>query len=332
MAKYIQWLIGAAAAMTAMAGCDPDTGETSDIDDIGDISDIGELDARGFQLNGFQLNGFRLNGFRLNGFRLNGSWLGVPEENAIKLVHAQFTNGPAIMKSWLVGSNLHVMTELGTTLSGPALGGVDLVFDMIKNGQYLAGKHAKILSVKQLAGDAEVWLYDVLVQDENNAWQPLCVDKNNVKTEAILLADVWDPASGQRVAPRPTGSITLACRGAALAKCVEWGYAPWRVKNGVSLADFHQTCTRAMRADYCGDGEPHTVDGVEIHVKDPVGVQKEDPGMPHVVEAEWGPEGALCLNYEHTRMANAYVDCALPACDATKIGTGKLQTGKLNKP
>ena len=322
MARHIQWLLGAAAAaMTALAGCDPD------LIDIGDVGDDGDIAERGMQLNGFQLNSFRLNSFRLNGY-----WLGPSDQNNIKLAQAHFAGGPKITQAWLVGGELHVATELGDEVSGGQLGGAQLVFDMIKDGVYMPGESAKIVSAKLLEGTSDVWLYDLLVQDEKDQWQPLCVDKNNAPTEAILLTDLWDPTTGSRISPRPSGAVTLACRGAALAKCVEWGYAPWRVHDGVSLAETHQACTRAVRADYCGDGTPHTVNGVEIHVKDPLGIQKEDLSIPHVVEAEWGPGGALCLNDENTRLADANVECDLPACDAAFLDKGKLQTGKLTGP
>ena len=259
MSRRILSLLGTAAAMTAMAACDPDLSAGEHIDHI---ADSGEISARGLENNGFLLNGFRLNGFRLNGFRLNGSWLGDSEQNNIKLTLAHFHDGPAISAAWLVGSNLHVKTEPGDLLSGAQLGGAELVFDVIEDGVLTQGRRAKIVSVKPMASDPDVWLYDIKVQDENAVWQPICVDKNDVATQAILLADLWDPETGDRISPRPSGAVTIACRGAALAKCVEWGYAPWQTHDGVSLADSHQACTRAVRADYCGNGTPHTVNGV----------------------------------------------------------------------
>jgi len=301
-----------------MAACDPESGEAGD---------LGMVSERGLESNGFQLNGFRL-----NGFRLNGQWLGAVNDDAVKLTHAHFYEGPAIMQAWLVGSNLHVTTEAGVHLSGAQLGGTELVFDLINDGVLFQGKRSKIVSVKPLPGDPDAWLYNVMVQDENNAWQPLCVDKDNVATEALLLTDVWDLGTGARVSPRPSGAVTIACRGAALAKCVEWGYAPWRVEDGVSLAETHQACTRAVRADYCGDGTPHTVNGVTIHVKDPLGIAVEDPNTVHLVEAEWGPSGALCLNNKNTRLPDPDIACDLPACGAEFLDKGKLQTAKLVDP
>ncbi len=321
MARHIGRLLGIAAAMTVLAACDPDIGGISDIRDIDGISE-----------RGLETNGLALNGFRLNGFRLNGEWLGGSDEQDIKLVKAQFVDGPVILQASLVGSNLHVLTEHGEHLSGSQLAGAELVFDVIEGGLLVPGRRAKIVSAKPLPERPDAWVYDIAVQDENAAWQPLCVDKYNNGTGAFLLTDLWDPVTGDRVSPRPSGAVTIACRGAALAKCVEWGYAPWQVHDGVSLAEAHQACTRAVRADYCGDGTPHTVNGIQIHVKDPLGIQTEDEFVEHVLEAEWGPAGALCLNYENARLPDPDVACDLAPCSDALVDTGMLQTGTLVAP
>ncbi len=64
---------------------------------------------------------------------------------------------------------------------------------------------------------------------------------------------------------------------------------------GVSLADYHQACTRMARADYCGNGISHTQDGTEIDLYDRLGIQQltKDSGM--VFEAAWGKDGAVFI-------------------------------------
>jgi hypothetical protein len=123
--------------------------------------------------------------------------------------------------------------------------------------------------------------------------------------------------------------VTFACRTAALAKCVEFGYRPWSVKSGTSLADHHQACTRMVRADYCGTGQAHTVSGTPVHVLDKLGVQTADPNVPYVVEAEWGPNGATCLNPANTRLPNQAIGCNLPTCGGSFASGGLIQSGKL---
>ncbi len=72
----------------------------------------------------------------------------------------------------------------------------------------------------------------------------------------------WTPAGAH--APSET-RITLSCTTGVLAKCVRLGYQPWkRAPDGTTLRPYHQACTRALRADYCGDGTPPTRDGMAV--------------------------------------------------------------------
>jgi hypothetical protein len=135
---------------------------------------------------------------------------------------------------------------------------------------------------------------------------------------------VWDPSSGDRLAATGDG-LTFACRDAALAKCVEWGYYPW----DPALREHHQACTRMVRADYCGDGTAHTIYGTPVHVLDQVGVQGADPEQQYVVEAEWGPNGAVCLNPANMRAGQAPLDCDIPVCGASFASGGLIQSGKI---
>ena len=100
--------------------------------------------------------------------------------------------------------------------------------------------------------------------------------------------------------------VTFACEGYALAKCVELGYRPW-LPGGRAL---HQTCTRLIRADYCGDGRSHTEDGVWINVYDGLGIQSDTEDW--TFEAEWSPEGARCLSTTRLSTMRAQPNCELP--------------------
>jgi hypothetical protein len=94
-----------------------------------------------------------------------------------------------------------------------------------------------------------------------------------------------------------TADFTIACRGSAIAKCVELGYKPW-LGNTRELA----ACVRALRADYCGDGTPYTVNGTIVNIYDDVGAQPD--GIAWTPEAEWTPDGASCVSRRrNTRFA-----------------------------
>jgi hypothetical protein len=157
-----------------------------------------------------------------------------------------------------------------------------------------------------------------------SGWLPLCgLDANGDPIQAIPLEGIWDyrqgVAGGGSHLDDPA-SFTFACGGYALAKCVEMGYKPWQpskicVKGQgcvhTTLAPVHQACTRMLRADYCGDGSSHTVDGTEIQAFDAYGIRSVT--QPWEVEAEWGPEGARCVAQDRIPTAPT------PTCAATLL-------------
>lgn len=158
-------------------------------------------------------------------------------------------------------------------------------------------------------------------------WLPLCgLDDEGVPVMAIPLLGRWDHSQGTATGGARIDDpdvFTFGCRGYVLAHCVEAGYAPWREVeicrsrrdcDTVTLADQHQACTRVLRADYCGDGTPQTVDGVLINVYDrfEIRVDSED----WLLEAEWDADGAICMSEE--RVAGQAPTCmaalAQPNC------------------
>lgn len=301
--------------LAVMMACDVDevSREIADLDEVG----ARELVSNGFVLNGTRFNGFRLNGFRLNGFRLNGD---TNSGNYVDLESFELAQGGTVAYAWLEGSELRVERTNGTILGGAQLVGAVLHFGLVDGGPgTYKNRKVKIAGAAPLAPGSPVWLYDLQIKDVAGAWQPLCETATG-STQAILVGEVWDPGTGARVAPT-TDAVTFACRDGAIAKCTEWGYYPWE------NAEYHQTCTRLVRADYCGDGVSHTVDGVVIHVLDEIGVQEADPGGGYLVEAEWGADGATCLDLEHTRLAAPELTCELPACGEPFASGGLIQTG-----
>jgi hypothetical protein len=294
--------------------------------------DLGEVEERAAQfngklLNGMLLNGKLLNGMLLNGMLLNGKLLNGPDAPTDYIVLKEFTGKlKRVTESWLVGSQWNAKAEDGATWSGTQLDKGNLVFE-VREGGVVSERRVKIRDVAPAAPGSDVWLYDLDVKVDNK-WQPLCLDNVGERTEAILLANAWDP-SGEPLSSPPPGVMTFACRGAALAKCVEYGYRPWTSMGGVSIAAVHQACTRMLRADYCGDGVPHTTNGTPVHVLDQLGIQNVDPVAQYVVEAEWGPNGAVCLNAANRRHPELAYDCSVPACGESFASGGLIQSGKI---
>jgi len=129
-------------------------------------------------------------------------------------------------------------------------------------------------------------------------WNPPCgVEPDGSPVAAVALAGTWDYSQDT-----PTGgswspsasAFTFGCRHTALAKCVEMGYKPWASFNGKSLQKYHQACTRLIRADYCGNGRPWTLNGRLINLYDGIGLQGDTEGW--LFEAEWTDKGARCIS------------------------------------
>ena len=330
-------LLAIGCSLVLLAGCDEadavDTELASEHDEELDDTAEEEPDAEeprgavnnGFQLNGFQLNGFQLNGFQLNGFQLNGVDNG---DDSIAITEVKLKGFGNVVDTWLDEGNLHVQTDMESVLSGDELVDTRITFDVVEGDK--KGKKIQINNVKEIAPGLLV--YDIELKVEYGPWNPLCYDTHGLATEAILVGSVWSSVTASRIHEASEGLVTFACRDAAIAKCVEFGYRPWAEVEGVSLSDLHQSCTRMVRADYCGDSVSHTLNGTGIHVVDQVGIQSVDPDVSYVVEAEWGPDGATCLNSANTRLAGEVAGCQLPACGSDFASGGLLQSGKITGP
>lgn len=143
--------------------------------------------------------------------------------------------------------------------------------------------------------EKETYLYTVFYQDKADfQWKNLChPDIHNV-AKAIPLSGSWD-ATGTHI--ESDKLITFACTNGVLAKCARFGYKPWKKVKGKSLRDFHQACTRMLRADYCGNGKGHTREGTPVYIYDVLDIQTQTPNTNGMVfEAAWGPNGATCIN------------------------------------
>jgi hypothetical protein len=113
-------------------------------------------------------------------------------------------------------------------------------------------------------------------------------DEDTGEYSVVVFGDFdVDPSSGRHL-HRPN-TIFFGCTAAAIGKSAVWGYSPWATD-----ADMHQTASRAVRADYCGDGTPYTTAGTPLQLHDRLGII--DFAYPQAeTEAMWGPEGALCV-------------------------------------
>ncbi len=276
------------------------------------------VSVNGVSLNGHDLNGVSLNGISVNGVGLNGKSLNGKSLNGVSL------NGVSLNGKSLNGKSLN-----GTSLNGVSLNGEELSVDVVLEGTALVGALADgtriagrdwigaTLIGRVGDGTIELEISDV-EQRDGLEWYSLAIDGNEMCAEGgLFLAGVWDE-TGARHDSLEGGDFaySFSCNDGALAKCVDWGYAPYAVG-----ADAHQSCTRLVRADYCGDGTPHTADGTEIDIFDRLGVQQSDTSVDFDFEAGWGPQGAVCVSHpRYEEIANGEhvsPSCldTLPTCD-----------------
>lgn len=241
------------------------------IDDEG-VTDQASLSPNGPNENGVTPFSLSPNGVSLNSVSPNGSSLNSLSPNGISANGAPVSiavMGPPLSGTAVVGSTWTGQVSDGTTLA-------------LRIEEAMQGTGA----------NSDVWSYRWSVSVAGDRWHPLCVDAAGHPLFADATGGTWDLRQGVRGGGsyHPENSdFSLACRGSAIAKCVELGYKPWAGFESEIVA-----CTRAMRADYCGDGTPFTVTGTMINIFDDIGIQADT--VDWVPEAAWSPEGALCVS------------------------------------
>ena len=277
----------------------------------------------GEHLNGAVLNGRLLNGRLLNGRLLNGTALGAAVERVngarTSLVHLNGTplSNIQIVNGSLLSGHDGVGTKVGAQLTNTVF---KINFDPLAEGD--GEMTFKITGVVQSTLQSDVYFQTVQQLNVDDVFETLCRDGAGNPTQAIALPGTWDPATAIRQAG--LGKFTWACRGASLAKAVEWGYKPW---TSSEMNDAHQAAMRMIRADYFGNGVTHTTNGNAIDVSDKWGAQVSDTSWP--VEAKWGPNGAVCLNtprklsWPRNSMPEA---AALPYCTDNGLVDGTPNT------
>jgi hypothetical protein len=341
---YWQKLAGVMSVCAALgiAGCD-EPGEADlnlEVLNDGEVANDDHLDFtpvddtitfRGVGDNGTATNGTALNGRMFNGRMFNGRMFnGTALATLVERINGALTasimlNSSALTNIELVnGSLLRAFdTGAGATKIGAQLTGTTFRINFDPTSSGVDGELVfKIKSVAQSAVQSDVYFHEVEQLDENDEFGTLCRDGAGNPTQAIALPGTWDPDTAIR---QPgAGKFTWGCRGASLAKAVEWGYRPWV---SATMNDAHEAAMRMIRADYCGDGVTHTTNGNPIDVSDKWNIQVSDTTWD--VEAKWGPNGAVCLNTPRKlQWPRASIPCAasLPYCTSNGLANGTPNT------
>lgn len=149
---------------------------------------------------------------------------------------------------------------------------------------------------------AGVQLYQV-----KHRGQPLCgnmkdeiieVDPRNAhgpRALALAVPGYWEAGKWQ-----PSNQFfTLSCLAGVVAKCVLWGYAPWKESGGKSLGPHHNACVQAARARYLEDSKDpaFTCQKTTVDVYDSQRIQLQGNDAGFEFESLWGESGLICLRH-----------------------------------
>lgn len=176
-----------------------------------------------------------------------------------------------------------------------------------------------------------LWLHQARLRPPGEAaFLDLCEPDGTGDTRLLFFEGDFDDQGHYRSDP---DRYSLSCVSGVQAKCLRWGYEPWRQAplGGGSLEGHFKACLQAARADYCGDGLSATRDGTLIDIYDRVGVQTPEAEPERwglSFESAWGPGGAICVH--HPRIA---AESSLPALAARcprladRLGTACVEAG-----
>jgi hypothetical protein len=317
--RRIGWLIVPLAI--AFLGCEPEGGR----EEMGCPRALSIQ--QGAQLQGLQPQGIQAQGFSPQGIQLAGLAIGGVEERDDGIERPAWKGriaGGGIV--WLAGSDAAQLQDRSLLeperLAAVGLKGTALVV-RTSRGRTLEGAEligGRIPAV-EVAG-SEIFMTIVAAEKSDDSrllYYRLEIDGQNVcgaQGRGLFVAGVWDDQgrrSDRRTVGGKTIGLTFSCTTGVIAKCVVWGYRPWEVG-----AELHEACTRMARADYCGDGVPHTREGTLIDMFDARGIQVREPRPGLTFEAAWGPEGAVCVRQPRYIEVNDAGQEQYPSCWASK--------------
>ena len=250
------------------------------------------MSLQGMSLQGMSLQGMSLQGMSMQGILVDGATLagGALEHVRVERGEVVAEQGGATLRGTaLVGAHFQAQVR-STAVSPPATAQLEYRIAEIQPelGQY------------DPTGTGNTFLY-TLEQwvDDDASWQPACTTDTDGRNVAIPVAALWDE-HGDR--SESSAMFTFGCTTGVIAKCYRWGYRPWVTGYG-DLTAMHWTCTRMARADYCGDGVPHTRNGTTIDLWDtlpaPGPIQHRTgllKSLGMLFEAGWDTGGAVCLS------------------------------------
>lgn len=194
------------------------------------------------------------------------------------------------------GTRFTIPDGEGNTLIGADLVGAELDLGDIGVVRVVAVEQDKT------ARFDEIWLHTLELRTPGSmVFTNFCAPDTTGDERVVVYPGYFDQT---RRYVADTARFSLSCVSGVEAKCLRWGYLPWRraPNSGESMVPYFESCIHMARADYCADDRPSTRDGTSIDVYDRIGVQQRTPGLAgYEFEAGWNTAGATCV--AHTRIA-----------------------------
>jgi len=224
-------------------------------------------------------------------------------------------NGVAYTAGQLLGSEWHYTIADATHAPRPFVMTVTGVADVdIPGGQTLPAYN---FSLNSYAKHYDNGPYSACAELDsltvsNMTWQladhtPVGVPNNfKPKYAATLYGNVRVSELGTVTYDPAVASV--ACLSGAVGKAGLWGYPPWvSTYLGRTGIQQLQAATRAIRADFCGDGVSNTADGTPLQVRDRYFNQFFDP--IEATESVWGTNKSVCKIEDDRLDTGASHDC-----------------------
>jgi hypothetical protein len=276
-----------AALLVVASGCVeiPEPLETSTVEQEG-------VNMQGVNMQGVNMQGVNMQGMTLDGFQFAEATLGGDDLTNLRIVKGELLaerNGVTVRGTQLAGAEL-VARASNATESTTAEFRISAIIAETSNYDPTSSGNTFLYTVQQYDSSTSTWL-------------AACDADYDGRRVAIPVAAIWD-VTGARI--ESSEMFTFGCTTGVIAKCYRWGYRPWLTGfGGANMEDYHQTCTRLARADYCGIGVPNTRQHTSINVWDrlpaPGPIQKRGgilglPPLGMLFEAGWNTDGAVCLS------------------------------------
>jgi hypothetical protein len=209
------------------------------------------------------------------------------------------------------GSEIVVVDDRGREIRGADIEGAELDLGALGT---LRIELAEQDRHKDTRFPDETWLLTAKLRAVgSDQFVDACAAGANADRRMMLYSGYLDP---QLHYVADTTRFSITCLGGVEAKCLRWGYHPWKSApvGGASLAPYFEACIRLARADYCGDGQATTREGTSIDAYDRVGIMSRTPNLPdYAFEAGFGADGATCVHHaripEHLALADLPARC-----------------------